>query len=464
MTLTAPESPTAAPPEEELRWGGVLVTALCRGALALVGSLVLWSVLPVVWGWTPQVILSDSMAPRIVAGDVVVTRPVPASSLRPGQIITVSDPDHPGRTRTHRFVRVDPDGELVTRGDANHQADSTHVRPSAVDGMAVLRIPYVGMPVLWLRLHDYAPLLICLGLAVGAGLGARLNGRPSDPGAGGDSPRRVRGRRIAAAAAAGTVAAASLGSPADAAFKRTATNTSNAFAAASVFRAYQGAVLTDSPYLLWRLQEKTGTTGADSTGHSHPGTFSNTPTLGQASPITGDPTDVAFGTGTNGYVTQTGSTTNTTTFSVEAWVKTTSTAGGRLIGFGDAAAGTASGSTDCQLYLAPNGKVEFGLNDNTQVAIASASAVNNGAWHHVVGTYSPATGAKLYVDGALSASGTGATPTTFTGYWRAGAEDLTGWPSAPTSRYLVGTIDEVAVYTTVLSAARVSAHYAAATS
>jgi hypothetical protein len=40
---------------------------------------------------------------------------------------------------------------------------------------------------------------------------------------------------------------------------------------------------------------------------------------------------------------------------------------------------------------------------------------------------------------------------------------MSRWPSNLTSNYLSGAIDEVAVYTTVLSAARVSAHYAAAT-
>jgi hypothetical protein len=243
-------------------------------------------------------------------------------------------------------------------------------------------------------------------------------------------------------------------------------NSGDAFRAATDFEPFETAVLADSPYLLWRLQEKTGTTAADSSGNNRGGTFSNTPTLGQSSPITAEPTDVAFGTGTNGYVTASSTSTNTATFTVEAWVKTTSSAGGRLIGFGDGAPGSASTTTDCQLYLAPNGKVEFGLNDSSPVAIASAAAVNNGAWHYVVGTYSNATGPRLYVDGTLSASATGNAyrPTTFTGRWRAGAEALTGWPGNPTSNYLTGTIDEVAVYTTVLSAARVSAHYAAATS
>jgi signal peptidase I len=462
MTVTTPEAATLAPTSEP-GWGRVLTTAFCRGGLALAGSLLIWSVLPAVWGWSPQVILSDSMAPRFVAGDVVITRPMAVSDLSPGQIVTVADPDHPGRSRTHRLVRFDQDGLLVTKGDANRQADSTHVVPSSLEGLAVLRVPYVGTPMLWLHERDYPPLVLFVLLTVAAALGTRTRARPADPG-GGAAGGRFRLRRAGAAAAAGAVAAAAVAGPADAGFTRTTANTGSSFAAATSFHPYQSVVLADSPYLFWRLQEKNGTTAADSSGNSRGGTFSNSPTLGQASPITAEPADLAFGTGTNGYVTASSTSTNSRTFSVEAWVKTTSTQGGRLIGFGDGAAGSASSSTDCQLYLAPNGRVELGLDDDDPVAIASASAVNNGAWHYVVGTYSTSTGARLYVDGSLSASATLTRPTTFTGRWRAGAEAMSGWPGNPNSNYLAGTIDEVAVYTTVLSATRISAHYAAATS
>jgi signal peptidase I len=463
MTVIPHETTPA--PHQEPGWTRVLTTSVCRGLLTLAACLVAWSMAPVLWGWTPQAILSDSMAPRFWAGDVVVTRPVPVESLKPGQVITVADPDHPGRTRTHRFVRFDRHHQLVTRGDANQQADSSHAAPDSVSGLAVLRVPYVGQPMLWLRLHDYPPLLLTLLVAGGVILGAR-RGRPQGPRDDGGSSGTSRLRKVGAATAATAVASVAVAGPADAAFTRNATNTGNSFRAATDFEPFETAVLADSPYLLWRFQEKSGTTAADSSGNGRGATISNTPNLGQASPVTAEPTDTAFGTGTNGYVTASATSTNTTTFTVEAWVRTTSTQGGRLVGFGDGAAGTASSSTDAQLYLAPNGKVELGLNDNAPVALASASAVNNGAWHYVVGTYSNATGARLYVDGTLSASATGTAyrPTTFTGRWRAGAEAMTGWPSNPTSNYLAGTIDEVAVYTSVLSAARVSAHYAAATS
>ena len=49
------------------------------------------------------------------------------------------------------------------------------------------------------------------------------------------------------------------------------------------------------------------------------------------------------------------------------------------------------------------------------------------------------------------------------GYWRAGGDTLSGWPNAPTSANLAGTLDEIAVYPVVLGAGQVAAHFAAGT-
>jgi len=112
--------------------------------------------------------------------------------------------------------------------------------------------------------------------------------------------------------------------------------------------------------------------------------------------------------------------------------------------------------------MAPTGKVMFGVG-SSKVAIASNSAINNNAWHHVVATYTNTNGGmKLYVDGTLQTQTGTATAQSFTGYWRVGADQITGWPSNPSDTYYDGSLDEVAIYTSALSATRVQAHYTAA--
>jgi hypothetical protein len=69
----------------------------------------------------------------------------------------------------------------------------------------------------------------------------------------------------------------------------------------------------------------------------------------------------------------------------------------------------------------------------------------------------------LYVDGALIGTNATVTPDAYNGYWRVGGGNLTGWLNAGGTTALRGIYDEVAVYPTALSAAQVSAHYAAST-
>lgn len=146
------------------------------------------------------------------------------------------------------------------------------------------------------------------------------------------------------------------------------------------------------------------------------------------------------------------------TFSIEAWFKTTSTVGGKIVGFGNSQTGTSS-VYDRHIYVDNAGRVVFGVNSGGAKVLASAPGLNNGNWHHVVATLSSA-GMRLYVDGAQV--GSSATPTAgqaYTGYWRIGGDNVNGWPYKPSSPWLNGTIDNVAIYSAALSASQVSSHY-----
>jgi signal peptidase I len=65
----------------------------------------------------------------------------------------------------HRVVRRQDDGSLVTRGDANVADDSSPVSPDAVVAVPRLRVPYVGLPALWLEEGERRRLLAA-GLAL----------------------------------------------------------------------------------------------------------------------------------------------------------------------------------------------------------------------------------------------------------------------------------------------------------
>lgn len=459
-------------------WTALVTTAVSRCVLSIVGSLLLCSLVPWALGWHPTVVMTGSMEPRLHIGDVAVSRPVDGNDLRIGQVVLADDPDHPGRLRLHRLAAFRADGRLTLRGDANPADDSTPVARSAVRGVASLRVPYVGLPAVWLSQRRFADLAALSAALVALGVGAfayrRDDGRPTGPAAPARPVHRVHLPRRRTGAVVLTVALVGSGlwtaAPAHAAFTRTTTGPASSWAAATYFTC-KAAVTADSPYLFYQLGEASGTSAADSSGNLRTGTYSTSGvSYGATGPCSRDgATAVTLsGSGPNGgsggYVATPLTTAfiNPTVFSVEVWFKTTTTSGGRLIGLGNARTG-ASTSTDRQLYLDNSGHVVFGVKPGGTVkTVASAVTYNDGGWHLADATLS-ASGMALYVDGQqVAADSTVTAAQNYTGYWRVGYDSLAGWGSTtPTHYYLSGSVADAAVYTTALSATQVGAHYAA---
>lgn len=111
--------------------------------------LALWSVVPALaFGWSPLVLTSDSMAPTLRTGDVVIAAPHDGSVLGPGTVVLFNDPAGSGQV-THRIVSVGEDGAYVTRGDANRLQDSTPLHAEDVVGVGRILVPLIGSPLVW---------------------------------------------------------------------------------------------------------------------------------------------------------------------------------------------------------------------------------------------------------------------------------------------------------------------------
>ena len=218
---------------------------------------------------------------------------------------------------------------------------------------------------------------------------------------------------------------------------------------------YSAAVIADSPVSYWRLGEASGTTTAADQRGVNPGAYVNAPTLGAASLLSAEPTDKAVGfDGVNDQVRVPSSATLSLTspLTLEAWIKPSALpASGQF----------ASILTKAESYsLQFNGpKLEFtimqsGVRKRLQ---APSGAIVAGQTYHVVGTYDGTT-QRLYINGAQVASAalTGAVTT------NSNPLLIGSWDS--TSEFFKGTIDEAAVYGSILGASRVLAHYNAGTS
>ncbi len=100
--------------------------------------------------------------------------------------------------------------------------------------------------------------------------------------------------------------------------------------------------------------------------------------------------------------------------------------------------------------------------NNQRVAISSATGVDysDGRWHLVTASLS-STGMRLSVDGALVATRTQTTSgIAYTGFWRFGYDTIpTSWSGSPSSPYLAGALQEVAVFPTALTAQAITDIY-----
>jgi PKD repeat protein len=224
-------------------------------------------------------------------------------------------------------------------------------------------------------------------------------------------------------------------------------------AGATTRRPYGDAVLADGAQDHWPLGESSGTTAYDYAAISD-ATIGTGVTLQQAGAIKNDPNTAArFNGSTSGLVATRTPISGPNTFSIEAWVQTTSTAGGKIVGFGDKNTGNSS-SYDRHVYMDTSGRILFGVYPGAMRTVTSAARYNDGAWHHVVATLSKS-GMALYVDGKLVGSRIDTTVgQSYYGYWRIGGDST--WSGG---QYFNGRIDEVAIYPTALSADRVAGHH-----
>ena len=153
-------------------------------------------------------------------------------------------------------------------------------------------------------------------------------------------------------------------------------------------RPYAAAVQADGASDHWSLGERSGTAASDSAGLDDL-VGSGGIARGAAGAIRGDADGAASFTGASGFFASQTPRQGLHTVTVEAWFSTRSTAGGKIVGFGDQ-------QTGLQRQLRPaavarrrrQGPLRR-LRQRLRRRARLATAYNNGSWHHVVATLGP---------------------------------------------------------------------------
>ena len=210
--------------------------------------------------------------------------------------------------------------------------------------------------------------------------------------------------------------------------------------AACTDRCLRQGGLRTNPDLYWRLNDTSGTTALDSSPNAIDGTYSGGVTRATRAPSLG-PRGPPSPSTARPAARVSGAFFNPTVYSESAWFKTTTTRGGKLIGFGDQASGS-SGNYDRHVYMVNYGQLVFGAYTNQMNTPRRGQLQRRPV---APGRRDPRrSGMNLYVDGQPVARNPQTQAQSYTGYWRVGGD--TSWEGD--SSYFGGTIDEVAVYAT----------------
>ena len=204
---------------------------------------------------------------------------------------------------------------------------------------------------------------------------------------------------------------------------------------------------------VWHLPNGTTLTASDSTSNANNGTLQNTPTA-VAGQIDGGG---SFASASSQYISTTNSFNNPQDLTVSAWFKTSTASGTKIIGLEDAQTGTGGANYDRMIYMGTDGKIYFGWYSTVVNTVASTSTLNNGQWHHAVGTHTSGNVGALYIDGVLQGTGSNAAQS-YTGYWRIGSYKSGGWVNS-NDGYFTGQIDEARVSNVARTADWVKTEY-----
>lgn len=206
---------------------------------------------------------------------------------------------------------------------------------------------------------------------------------------------------------------------------------------------YRAKLLADSPLAYWRMNEASGNL-VDSSGNSKTATAAGTAATYLAPSLVPNENDrsIRFADNTNRFDAGDDADFELQTFSVEAWVyRTGTTPSTQNI--------MSKWATDgWRFSLLNTGTFRFHLRFN---ALTADSILAANTPYHVVATVTPTT-INLYVNGVLDGTGAGATINYATETVMVGNDNnlATGF---------VGILDEVAFYTTELTAVQVANHY-----
>lgn len=133
----------------------LLLPILIMNVTMIVQGLIHPGRVPSVGGYSPLIVLTDSMYPEIKSGDMIIVKVTDAQNVKQGDVISFFDPDGSGLSvLTHRVVEIiNENGTLSfrTKGDANNAEDPSLAPAESLVGVYQTKINGAGNVAMFLQ-------------------------------------------------------------------------------------------------------------------------------------------------------------------------------------------------------------------------------------------------------------------------------------------------------------------------
>lgn len=200
----------------------------------------------------------------------------------------------------------------------------------------------------------------------------------------------------------------------------------------------------------WRFEETSGTAVDDSSPANHDGVASRSNILNNSGGVFGNRAVFASASSDKITVANHADFNVSGSFSISAWVKYTNSP----VFAGIVTKGSNNDfSYAIQLGTTTSNAILWQQNGATHIAVNNPTVINDGNWHLLTLTYDGTT-LRMYVD-----AGTPSTTTSKTGSWYNGTADVVLGSRANGSGLFDGSLDDVAFFNRVLTAAEITSIY-----
>lgn len=149
----------------------ILVPILLLNCTLIIKGMLYPDEVPSIGGYSPLIVLTESMEPEIKSGDLIICRKTDAKDVGEGMTISFFDPESKGSTVvTHKITKIltDEKGNIYfrTKGVNNNVEDRASVPSENLIGVYTgVRFAFVGRVVIFAQTP--VGLLVCIAVPVG---------------------------------------------------------------------------------------------------------------------------------------------------------------------------------------------------------------------------------------------------------------------------------------------------------